>query len=157
MRQRRWAELLSDYEGEIRYHPRKSNGVADALSHKKQVKSILLTCVLVQNNLEKRILDAQHKSVTEGDICDEMSCGAKTQLETKPNGLLYFHNRLWFADCDDLRTLVMDEAHKSRYSIHPGADKMYADIRCIYWWPIMKKQIALYVSKCLRCSKVKAE
>ncbi|XP_076932647.1 uncharacterized protein LOC143598275 [Bidens hawaiensis] len=51
----------------------------------------------------------------------------------------------------------MDEAHKSRYSIHLSADKMYADLRSVYWWPGMKKDISLYVSKCLTCFKVKAE
>ncbi|XP_076921895.1 uncharacterized protein LOC143583487 [Bidens hawaiensis] len=86
-----------------------------------------------------------------------MSCGAKTQLETKPDGLVYFLNRLWILNRDDLRTFIMDEAHKSRYSIHPGANKMYAYLRSIFWWPGMKKDIALYVSKCLTCSKVKAE
>ncbi|GJV14426.1 reverse transcriptase domain-containing protein [Tanacetum coccineum] len=56
-----------------------------------------------------------------------------------------------------VRTLIMDEAHKSRYYVHLGADKMYYDLRDMYWWPGMKKDIALYVSKCLTCSKVKAE
>ncbi|KAJ0827576.1 putative nucleotidyltransferase, Ribonuclease H [Helianthus annuus] len=66
-------------------------------------------------------------------------------------------DRLWVPSQDDLRTLLMDEAHKSRYSIHPGSDKMYKDLRTQYWWPGMKKDIALYVSKCLTCLKVKAE
>ncbi|GJV39791.1 putative reverse transcriptase domain-containing protein [Tanacetum coccineum] len=56
----------------------------------------------------------------------------------------------------DVRTLIMDEAHKARYSVHPGADKMYYDLRDMYRWPRMKKDISLYVSKCLMCSKVKA-
>ena len=51
----------------------------------------------------------------------------------------------------------MHESHKSRYSIHPGSDKMYQDLKKFYWWPNMKANIALYVSKCLTCSKVKAE
>ncbi|GJZ61158.1 putative reverse transcriptase domain-containing protein [Tanacetum coccineum] len=58
---------------------------------------------------------------------------------------------------EDVRTLVMDEAHKSRYYVHLGADKMYYDRRDMYWWPGMKKDIALYVNKCLTYSKVKAE
>ncbi|GJT69224.1 putative reverse transcriptase domain-containing protein, partial [Tanacetum coccineum] len=56
-----------------------------------------------------------------------------------------------------VRTVIMDEAHKSRYSVHPGADKMYYDLRDMYWWPGMKRDIATYVSECLTCAKVKAE
>ncbi|GJX49139.1 putative reverse transcriptase domain-containing protein [Tanacetum coccineum] len=55
-----------------------------------------------------------------------------------------------------LRDLVMHESHKSKYSIHPGSDKMYQDLK-LYWWPNMKASIATYVSKCLTCAKVKAE
>jgi hypothetical protein len=51
----------------------------------------------------------------------------------------------------------MDEAHKSRYSVHPGSDKMYQDLKEVYWWPNMKADIARYVSKCLTCAKVKIE
>ncbi|GJY62058.1 putative reverse transcriptase domain-containing protein [Tanacetum coccineum] len=57
----------------------------------------------------------------------------------------------------EVRTLIMDEAHKSKYSVHQGANKMYYDLRDRYWWPGMKKDVAEYVSKCLTCLKVKAE
>ncbi|GJZ49458.1 putative reverse transcriptase domain-containing protein [Tanacetum coccineum] len=56
-----------------------------------------------------------------------------------------------------LRNLVMHESHKSKYSIHPGSDKMYQDLKPLYWWPNMKADIATYVSKCLTCAKVKAK
>ncbi|KAI3761820.1 hypothetical protein L1987_52242 [Smallanthus sonchifolius] len=154
MRQRRWVELLNDYDCDIRYHPGKANVVADALSRKEHT---MLHCVRVQNDIQIRILEAQHLSVTEGKMYEEMACGAELQLETKPNGLLYFLNRIWIPDRDDLRTIIMNEAHKTRYSVHPGADKMHKDLRHQYWWPDMKKDIALYVAKCLTCSKVKAE
>ncbi|XP_076939236.1 uncharacterized protein LOC143607820 [Bidens hawaiensis] len=132
MRQRRWAELLSEYDCEIRYHPGKANVVADALSRKTHVKSILLICVVIQTNLQLRIFEAQHISVTEGNMYKEMSCGAELQLETKRDGLLYFLNRLWVPGRDNIRTFIMDEAHKSRYSIHPGANKIYFDLRTTF-------------------------
>ncbi|KAI3802152.1 hypothetical protein L1987_30279 [Smallanthus sonchifolius] len=154
MRQRRWVELLNDYDCEIRYHPGKANVVADALSRKDHV---MLHCARIQTDIQTRILEAQHVSVTEGNMYEEMSCGVELLLESKPNGLLYYLNRIWVPDRDDLRTFLMNEAHKTRYSIHPGADKMYQDLRQLYWWPGMKKYIALYVAKCLTCSKVKAE
>nr|GFB93672.1 putative reverse transcriptase domain-containing protein [Tanacetum cinerariifolium] len=57
----------------------------------------------------------------------------------------------------DLRTVIMHESYKSKYSIHSGSDKMYQDMKRLYWWPNIKADIATYVSKCLTCSKVKAE
>ncbi|GJZ62120.1 reverse transcriptase domain-containing protein [Tanacetum coccineum] len=66
-------------------------------------------------------------------------------------------NRIWVPLTGEVRTLIMDKAHKSKYSVHPGANKMYYDLRDMYWWPRVKKDIDLYVSKCLTCSKIKAE
>ncbi|GJW08460.1 putative reverse transcriptase domain-containing protein [Tanacetum coccineum] len=63
----------------------------------------------------------------------------------------------WLPCYGDLRTVIMHESHKSKYSIHPGSDKMYQDMKKLYWWPNMKANIATYVSKCLTCAKVKAE
>ncbi|KAD4385610.1 hypothetical protein E3N88_25779 [Mikania micrantha] len=64
---------------------------------------------------------------------------------------------MWVPELNNIRELIFHEAHKSKYSVHPGADKMYKDLKEYYWWPGMKKDIALYVGKCLTCSKVKAE
>ncbi|KAD6794687.1 hypothetical protein E3N88_05583 [Mikania micrantha] len=83
--------------------------------------------------------------------------GLDKQLKTKTDGILYFKNRAWIPVLGNIRPIILDEAHKSKYSIHPGADKMYKDLKDFYWWPGMKKQIAEYVNKCLTCLKVKAE
>ncbi|GJW21116.1 putative reverse transcriptase domain-containing protein [Tanacetum coccineum] len=78
-------------------------------------------------------------------------------LEPHADGTLCLRNRSWIPCCGDLRTLIMHESHKSKYSIHPGSDKMYQDLKKLYWWPNMKAEIATYVSKCLTCAKFKAE
>ena len=66
-------------------------------------------------------------------------------------------NRIWIPKFGNLQNLVMDEAHKTKYSVHPGSDKMYLDLKKHYWWPNMKAEIATHVGKCRTCSKVKAE
>ncbi|GKB29362.1 putative reverse transcriptase domain-containing protein, partial [Tanacetum coccineum] len=83
--------------------------------------------------------------------------GLDKKIERKEDGRLYLAERIWVPVYGNLRTLIMNKAHASRYSIHPGADKMYYDLRDLYWWPKIKKDIAMYVSKCLTCFKVKAE
>ncbi|GKD13499.1 putative reverse transcriptase domain-containing protein [Tanacetum coccineum] len=79
------------------------------------------------------------------------------KLEPRADGTLCFNGRSWLPCYGDLRTVIMHESHKSKYSIHPGSDKMYQDMKKLYWWPNMKANIATYVSKCLTCAKVKAE
>ncbi|GJU53056.1 putative reverse transcriptase domain-containing protein [Tanacetum coccineum] len=106
MRQRRWLELLNDYDCEIRYHPRKANVVADALSRKEWNKPLQ-------------------------DI-------PKEKLERRAVGTLCLNGRSWLPCYGDLRTVIMHESHKSKYSIHPSSDKMYQDMKKLYWWPNMK-------------------
>nr|GEW50434.1 putative reverse transcriptase domain-containing protein [Tanacetum cinerariifolium] len=79
----------------------------------------------------------------------------KEKLEPRADETLCLNNRSWVPCFGDLRTLIMHESYKSKYSIHPGSDKMYQDLKQLYWWPNMKENIATYVSKCLTCSKVK--
>ncbi|GJW31922.1 putative reverse transcriptase domain-containing protein [Tanacetum coccineum] len=87
----------------------------------------------------------------------EMLRGMDQQMEKKEDGGLYFMDRIWVPLVGDTRIVLMNEAHSTRYSIHSGADKMYYDLRYMFWWPGMKKDIATHVSRCLTCLKVKAE
>ncbi|GJX28435.1 putative reverse transcriptase domain-containing protein [Tanacetum coccineum] len=84
-------------------------------------------------------------------------CGMIKNLEPRADGTLCLKNRSWIPCFGDLRALIMHESHKSKYSIHPGSDKMYQDLKKLYSWPNMKAEIATYVSKCMTCAKVKAE
>ncbi|GJZ17440.1 putative reverse transcriptase domain-containing protein [Tanacetum coccineum] len=73
------------------------------------------------------------------------------------DGTLCLHDRSWLPCYGDLRSVIMHKSHKSKYSIHPGSENMYQDMKKLYWWPNMKADIATYVSKCLTCERVKAE
>ncbi|GJR82430.1 reverse transcriptase domain-containing protein [Tanacetum coccineum] len=77
----------------------------------------------------------------------------KEKLEPRADGILCLNGRSWFPSYDGLRTVIMHESYKSKYSIHPGSDKMYQDMKNLYWWP----NIATYDSKCLTCARVKVE
>ncbi|GKF37367.1 putative reverse transcriptase domain-containing protein, partial [Tanacetum coccineum] len=140
-RQRRWLELLSNYDFDIRYHPRKANVIADALSRKEReppLRNEDVGGMLVENSKDPDNLRIE-------------------KLEPRVDGTLCFNGRSWLPCYKDLRTVIMHESYKSKYSIHLGSDKMYQDMKKLYWWPNMKADIATYVIKCLTCAKVKAE
>nr|GFB10695.1 retrotransposon protein, putative, Ty3-gypsy subclass [Tanacetum cinerariifolium] len=153
---RRWIELFSDYDCEIRYHPGKANVVADALSRKQRVKPkrVRAKDMILQSSIKDKILMAQKEVV---DEFAGLQKGLDEMIEQRSDGTLYYIDRIWVPLKGDVRTLIMDEAHKSKYFVYPGADKMYYDLRDKYWWPGMKKDIAECASKCLTCLKVKAE
>ncbi|GJX97260.1 putative reverse transcriptase domain-containing protein [Tanacetum coccineum] len=159
MRQRRWIELFSDYDCEIRYHHGKVNVVADALSRKERVmpRRVRTMNMTIQSSIKDKILAAQNEASKVDTAPAEMLQGLDEQMEQRSDGAWYYLDRIWVLLTGDVRTMIMDEAYKSKYSIHPGADKMYYDLRDIYWWPGMKKDVAAFVSKCLTYLKVKAE
>ncbi|GJT94887.1 putative reverse transcriptase domain-containing protein [Tanacetum coccineum] len=116
MRQRRWLELLSDYNCEIHYHPGKEN----------------------------MIIEAQVEARKEENYGIEDLCGKIKKLEQRADGTLCLNRRSWIPYFGDLRELIMNESHKPKYSVHPRSDKMYQDLKKLYWWPNMKAEIATY-------------
>ncbi|GJS14475.1 putative reverse transcriptase domain-containing protein [Tanacetum coccineum] len=163
--------VFTDYKSlqHILNHPGKANVVTDALSRKEREPPLRVRALvmIIGLNLPKQILDAQTEARKPENIKNKDVGGMllenskdpeklKTEkLEPRADGTLCLKDRSWLPCYGDLRTVIMQESHKSKYSIHPGSKKMYQDMKKLYWWPNIKANIATYVSKCLTCSMVK--
>lgn len=159
----------------LHYHPGKANVVADALSCKSYA-STLITEVLpqqladdlrevcleivsrgfvgaleVQSTLLGKIREAQKMDKEIAEIKEKMSKGKAKGFREDEHRTLWFEDRIYFPNDPEIRKLILQEAHDSPYSIHPGNTKMYLDLKERFWWTGMKKDIAEYVAVCDVC------
>ncbi|GKA54171.1 reverse transcriptase domain-containing protein [Tanacetum coccineum] len=119
-------ELLGDYDCDIRYHLGKANIVADALSQKERMKPLRIQTLVmtINSNLPSQILDAHVEAIKKENIKDENLCGMDKEFKIRPDETRCFINMSWLPHFGGLRDLIMHESHESKYSIHPGSDKM---------------------------------
>ena len=151
--------MVKDYDCEILYHPGKANVVADALS--RRAESTPLRDVCLRLTVMTPVLDAMRGAQAEA-VRPEMQkkervVGLISEFVKDGRGLLTFQGRIWVPFVGGTRITLMEEAHRSKFSIHPGATKMYLDLRKEYWWPCMKRDVSWFVERCLTCRRVKAE
>ncbi|WVZ52573.1 hypothetical protein U9M48_003621 [Paspalum notatum var. saurae] len=177
MRQRRWLELIKDYDLEIHYHPGKANVVADALSRKSYANMALgfqmppelceeferflshttVAAFEAEPTLEEEINKYQKEDEKLQEIRESLKKGEAPDFKEDEQGTLWYKNRIYVPNVDNIRKLILSEAHDTAYSIHPGSTKMYYDLKERFWWPGMKREVAEYVAVCDTCQRVKAE
>ena len=181
MRQRRLLEFLKDYDFQLSYHPGKGNVVADALRRKslhmsalmvkeleliKQFQDLSLVCGFTPGGVKlgmlkmtSNILEAIKKGQKEDlELVDHVvlfNQGKGVDFRLDENGVLMFRDRVCVPDVPELKKRILDEGHRSSLSIHPRATKMYQDLKKLFWWAGMKKDIAEFVYACWVCLKSK--
>ena len=184
LRQRRWLELIKDYDCTIEYHLGKANVVADALSRRPESSlshmsssylpllvdmralgvilevedsGALLATFHVRPLLVDQILVGQSQDPQMIKLKEEIEKGKKAEFQIRDDGMIVKGQRMCVLEYGELKRDIMEEAHSSAYAMHPGSTKMYKTLKEHYWWNGMKKEIASFVSRCLTCQQVKAE
>ncbi|KAL4279073.1 hypothetical protein GQ457_03G013180 [Hibiscus cannabinus] len=150
MRRRRWLELLKDYDCVIDYHPGKASVVADALSLKTVVdlKAMFARLslfddgnLLVELQVKPTLIDEiKAKRPLDPSFASRVRLIEQGSVDYSfdENGVVCYRGKFWVPHDADLRQTILWESHGSPYTVHPGGNKMYRDLRSQYWWKGMK-------------------
>jgi hypothetical protein len=173
LRQRRWLELIKDYDLGINYHPGKANVVADALTRRSHANQLVgksipselcdefakLKIVANMEVMEMEVGSSLLQEICRGQLEDEKIQEIKHNIKKEKlssfmeddQGVLWYKEKIWVHNVKELKDKILREAHESAYSIHPGGNKMYHDLKTTYWWYGMKRDVGEYVVLCDTC------
>ncbi|KAA3469816.1 integrase [Gossypium australe] len=170
LRQRRWLELIKDYEIVIDYHPGKANVVADVLSRKSLFALRAMNTRMALSDDGSILAELRARPLFLQEICEAQKGDSDLQAKRvlcesniesdfriSLDGCLMFRDRFCVPRNDELIRKILHEAHSGCLSVHLGSTKMYNNLRKWYWWPSMKKDIFEFISRCLICQQMKAE
>ena len=170
LRQRRWMELIKDYDCVIDYHLGKANVVADDLSRMsaQTLRALnahlslsddgtIVAKLIAKSNLLNRLLEAQKSDKKISTIVSQNREGKEIEFLVNEDRFLYYRDRVCVPNDDELKKSILEEAHSGSFSMHPGSIKMYKDLKTSYWWSRMKRDVSDFVTKCMVCQRVKAE
>jgi hypothetical protein len=184
IRQRQWVELIKDYDCVIDYHPGKANVVVDVLSCKNKILTLesnncyekkllelrninakveigpegsLLAQLKVRSVFREKVLGAQQNDIEVSKIKYKIEFEVKTPFQILDDGMVVMGKRMYVPEDMALKDELLKEAYETKLNMLPRSTKMYKDLKELYWWPNMKKQIAKYITSCAICQQVKVE
>ena len=178
MRQRRWLELIKDYDLVIDYHLGKANVVADALSRKSlssfqiqgdaylsclvgfRALGVKIACddsgtLLAKFEIRPTLVDSIKEFQTTNEelkqIVEKIRKGETSNFHVREDGIVMYGKQICVPKIDEIRKTILEEAYSSAYAMHPESTKMYRTIKETYWWLGLKWEIAKFVARCLVC------
>ena len=164
LRQRRWMELIKDYDCVIDYHLGKANVVAYALSRKlvQTLRALnahlslsddneIVAELIAKPDLLNRVLDAQKNDDKISAIVNQSVEGKETEFTMNKDGFVYYRDRVCVPNDDELKKSILEQAYSGSFAMHPGSIKMYQDLKTSYWWSGMKRDVSEFVTKCMVC------
>ena len=163
-------ELINDYDCMIDYHLGKANVLADALSRKSMQtlrglnvhlslsdNGTVVAELIARLKMLNRVLEAQKRDEKISSIVSQIGNDKETEFTVNENRVLYYKDQVCVLDGNDLRKVILEEAHNGSFAIHPNGTKMYQDLKMSFWWSGMKIDVSEFVTKCLVCQRVKAK